>query len=254
MAGIDPREREREEIERKYALKSAMIGSKMCGRCWLQTAWCICSCASKFQDVACDPPQGMPIDVILYSHVDEFMRKSNTGSLLHLCSPLVRTHLLVCGRSDDEHRLEELLEARKGKACVVYPSDDATPVESFLEQQHDTAGASGMTFILLEGTWRQARKMEKRVRSDIPRVAIPPMEGGADGRMNTIMAFGEVVLKMPMGTEVKKSLLKRMDQLMKAKQDALFEIHGRHGTNTENSRRRRFPQERDAAYSKWELL
>eukprot|EP00960_Hanusia_phi_P077455 768695-Hanusia_phi.AAC.10 len=247
----DPARREADEIERKYALKHEMVGSKICGRCWLPTGSCICSSASKFAEASLRG-RAVPMEVVIYSHVDEFMRKSNTGSLLFLCSPLVQTHLFVSGRCDDERRLAGLLDERKGRVCVVYPAEDAIPLETLINEQEDQLRVAGMTFVLVEGTWRQARKIEKRLRRDIPRVSIPAGEGG-DGRMNTMMAFAEVVYQMPMEKDVKGDLLKHMDELVRKKQSALFDIHGRYETNMESKRRRRF-QHDNKAYTKWEQL
>eukprot|EP00667_Euglena_gracilis_P016517 EG_transcript_17299 len=116
----------------------------------------------------------------------------NTGKLLMIA---LDGELLVMGVEEHERRLQELCSLPN--TCVVYPSPESLTVEEFQrtlcattpiekqagEQPTLWAQDSGallrvpsvpMNFILLDGTWPQARTLVNRLPRSVPYVRITP--------------------------------------------------------------------------------
>ena len=73
---------------RQRQLKLAPLCSDqnaLCRACWLAPTYCICSSAGQLP-VSLDHP----VDVLVYMHINEFARKSNTGSLALLAAPALK--------------------------------------------------------------------------------------------------------------------------------------------------------------------
>ncbi|KAJ1488558.1 hypothetical protein T484DRAFT_1782789, partial [Baffinella frigidus] len=159
----------------------------LCRACWLAPTYCICASAGQLH-VSLD----YPVDILVYMNINEFARKSNTGSLALLAAPALHGQLLVAGHPDHERALEQAL-ARRGNIAVLFPSPDALSLPEWVarlssppssprdppardyggeggaEAPCDGGGNAACTeaggggeramVVLLDGTWSQARKL-----------------------------------------------------------------------------------------------
>ena len=168
----------------------------LCRACWLGPKFCICSSAGQLP-VSLDHP----VDILVYMHINEFARKSNTGSLALLAAPALQGQLLVAGHPEHERALEQAL-SRRGKLAVLYPSPDALSLSEWVARLSNppplpgdpqaldcgrqegaaapidgggnvaAGGEERETIVLLDGTWSQARKLN---RSRDLSLRLPPL-------------------------------------------------------------------------------
>jgi len=116
----------------------------------------------------------------------ERVRASNTGKLLEHLLP--GSELLTFDVPEDEQRFQDLLTEHAGRACVLYPSDEAISPEELarrlgLPAAGGSSAASGghddniapapLLAILIDGTWRQAKRMQRHMEG-IPKVILQP--------------------------------------------------------------------------------
>ena len=147
-------------------------------------------------------------------------------------------------------------------------ADHSTTATRPLEDGHATAS---LTAIFVEGTWSQARRLEKRIPSHLPRVvleqpAAAESDSGQGGRVNTVMAVScflrEIWQQDPLPSpgeqrhvqagqqrEWLREIASFLDGLVAAKEASLAKLHGgkaRHpdvptlSSRDDNGKRRRF--------------
>lgn len=75
--------RQRIKIQRAYAMRLAGLESKQCPACWLPTDTCVCD--------GDGPVLDFPHTVVLYMHLKEYTKTSNTGCLLQVQIPVLRS-------------------------------------------------------------------------------------------------------------------------------------------------------------------
>ena len=132
-------------------MPSTLEGVDRCAGCGLPPT--LCACAEL-------PELELPFDVVLIRHVVERSRGSNTGRLLKTLAPR-NVSLIDHGVPDAPIRETQLREAiGHRKARVLYPRDEHILAPGDL--QPDDAGRRAI-LVLLDGSWRQARRMSRRV-------------------------------------------------------------------------------------------
>lgn len=102
-----------------------------------------------------------PIEFILLYHRDEIHKPTNSGRLIADLFPQ-HTTAFLWHRTEPDPALLNLLEERKQRLSILFPNTPtAQQQERQLRAQEDiaTAGHQPHTFILLDGTWKQASKM-----------------------------------------------------------------------------------------------
>ena len=111
-------------VQRVYAQKrKKMAGGEpqQCSRCWHDSAVCICP--KETSEVAAL----FPHRIIIYMHVKEFGRGSNTSSLCQVAFPQA-SKVLVASVPEDEEELARELSAKPQQTFVLYPSADSITV------------------------------------------------------------------------------------------------------------------------------
>lgn len=105
--------------------------------------------------------------LLLVAHQDEEHKPTNTGLLAARC--LTNSSVVMIGGRNAPLRTSLLHEDER--AVVLFPHDDAVPIERF-------ADGAPLTLVVPDGTWRQASKALARVPglSTLPRVALPACE------------------------------------------------------------------------------
>jgi DTW domain-containing protein YfiP len=122
--------------------------SLRCPHCRLHTDLC-----------ACDVLVRMPTatELLLVAHRFEIRKTTNTGQIALLC--LERARLCVRGRAGEEN--DEVAWAPERTPLYLFPSSDAVPLAAWKASRPASAGP--VTLIVPDGTWRQAKRVRRRV-------------------------------------------------------------------------------------------
>lgn len=121
-----------------------------CDYCLLAKRVCICRYAPRLESRA---------DIILLFHREELFKPTNTGRLL--MDALPRNTFGFCwSRTEPEEALLKLINDPVRLCLIVFPFDETLPQydgrRCYLDVPRDDRR---VTFILLDGTWKQAGRM-----------------------------------------------------------------------------------------------
>ncbi|NLS13648.1 DTW domain-containing protein [Vibrio sp. SM6] len=117
-------------------------------------------CGLKFQCVCTIAPTlNAPLPIALLTHPNEFQRKTNTGKLLRWCGLNATPYRWQ--RTQPCLELQALLESPHYQPWLLYPNDKAKVLGSTSMASSETSYSAGKTplFIILDGTWQEAKKM-----------------------------------------------------------------------------------------------
>jgi len=124
-----------------------MTGRKICSACQYPAVVCVCSVITQ---IAVD------VEIIILQHPSEKNRAKNTARLVSLVIPDAK---VVVGESaaDFEQIKQRLVdrESAGARAAVLFPSPEST----ILSENFESASNIIQTLILIDGTWRKAKKM-----------------------------------------------------------------------------------------------
>jgi DTW domain-containing protein YfiP len=126
-----------------------------CPSCWIRTAFCICAEVPKL---------ATRTDVVLVRHEREAWK--STGTARVALQALTGSRLLEY--SEDGSATDAELRALNAGAAVLFPdADPGAPTVS--------SDSPPSRLIVLDGTWRQTRRMLKRLPSlaAVPRLVLP---------------------------------------------------------------------------------
>lgn len=129
-----------------------------CQRCWVVEQWCICG------DVLAVPTR---TEVLVVRHDRESFKSTGTARIASLAMP----HLRILGFGDDAEPARSELTGGLGEgAFLLFPTEDAGA---------PWAGAQVKRLVVLDGTWRQTRRMYAKLPPlhDLPRLALPEKAG-----------------------------------------------------------------------------
>lgn len=139
------------ESTRPFLARGASI--IRCHRCLLGRTACICPWRAEMH---------MGIDIILLMHRDEVFKPTNTGRLIADVFP-ANTHVFPWSRTQPPAALLALLADPARYPVVVFPPGD--DFEGLIHNaKPELAPQQKLTLVLLDGTWKQARKMFKTSR------------------------------------------------------------------------------------------
>lgn len=218
---LPPEQRERAvTLAQAENIEARMRERGKCARCMFQTTYCICEALASLRSEVAALHTGDRVRFAVWMHVRERQRATNTGKLLEHVLP--GSTVLVHDVPADAKRFGELLAASSGRAFVLYPSEGAwSPAEALqrLTAQGSTTGAPAVELlpqgpgpgpaaapqaqpqpllaVLVDGTWRQARRMNA-VLEGLPHVALAPRAPSAfhwrrqtrEDRISTVEAAG----------------------------------------------------------------
>jgi DTW domain-containing protein YfiP len=134
-----------------------------CEHCQLGIRWCICD----YRDAVAQRRLSTRADFLLLMHRHETMKPTNTGRLIGDVLPEA-THAYLWHRTEPDALLLQFLEQRAGKLWILFPASycepsvhDVAPRRPRIIEAVENIAARNErpTFILLDGTWKQARKM-----------------------------------------------------------------------------------------------
>ena len=123
--------------------------TKRCESCLLREDMCICD------DIS---PQPSHAAFCLVMYKTEVLKPSNTGKLI--ADVVKDTHAFVWSRTEPPQALLDLLESDVYQPFVIFPEESAEPGRVV----NDVAVNENKRplFILLDGTWREARRMFRK--------------------------------------------------------------------------------------------
>ncbi|CAH0533669.1 hypothetical protein VST7929_01540 [Vibrio stylophorae] len=124
-------------------------GGKMqrCDRCMLREIYCICGVSHR---TPCNAA------VLLLMYDDEILKPSNTGRLI--ADVIADTSGYIWARNEPNEELLAKISDPQYQPFLVFPDEYAKPEQPVV---HQVAVAAGKTplFILIDGSWREARKI-----------------------------------------------------------------------------------------------
>ena len=125
-----------------------------CPRCWIRSAFCICA------EV---PSVATRTEVVVVRHEREGWK--STGTARVALQALPRSRLIEY--SEDGAASDEALLQLSAGAALLFPETGAAP---------GPLAEPPSRLIVLDGTWRQTRRMLKRLPSlgSVPRLVLPP--------------------------------------------------------------------------------
>lgn len=133
---------------RSFVARGAAV--KRCQRCLLGVHACICPWRRQMV---------INIDIVLLMHRDEVFKPTNSGRLIADVFP-GNTYVFEWSRTQPADALLALLADPARYPVVVFPPDDQSDRGVHTRKPHLEEGQK-LTLVLLDGTWKQARKMYK---------------------------------------------------------------------------------------------
>ena len=124
----------------------------------------LCRCAEQYCICQLKPVAQSKVGFLLLMHDIEVLKPSNTGRLIADIIP--QTHAFLWQRTELEQRLRELLINQHWQPIVIFPADYVDNERPLyidnLPASITTQSTKKPLFILLDGSWREARKMFRK--------------------------------------------------------------------------------------------
>ncbi len=145
-----------------------------CADCHLRLPACLCEAWRALPKVESGAA------FFLLAHPRELYRPTNTGHIL--LTALADCQYATWSRTEIHQSLASLLNSSPCQPCLVFPDlPGHEPAITIEPAVNGLCAATRRIFILLDGTWQEARKMLRQspYLQALPRVALTP-EGGSD--------------------------------------------------------------------------
>lgn len=155
------KDRRMREVSRPFMARGVSV--QRCKSCLLWDQACICHWRPEFK---------LEMDFVLIYHRDELFKPTNTGRLIADVFPN-NTHAFLWDRTEPEEALVNFLKDESRYFVLVFPDADSEKSMSAENLFLSAPVKSGktITLLLLDGTWRQGRKMSKASwLSNMPRL------------------------------------------------------------------------------------
>jgi DTW domain-containing protein YfiP len=175
LQAIPPAERESFAAQHLFKIRSQQFGIVLCGLCWLSIPECICRSAN--------PISSFPHRLVVIVHPEEFARSSNTGALPQVC--MLPQNITVLVRGVPEHDAEIASLCKEPYTFVLFPGQGARTFAEFVksvtpqsqtEQSQTDPCEITYNIIIVDGTWTQAKKLERSIPLDVPRICLASLE------------------------------------------------------------------------------
>lgn len=201
LEGLDPREKYSAVVQRRFQRSLRELDEResqshpflKCRSCFLvKRDHCMCeelfALAGRVREVQAYPE----VKFIIFMNDREYFRSSNTGKLVNHLIP--GSEILIHGIPGSLERLQALLSQDLedySETVVLYPSQDSKSVHEYFSDllkdkysklfRTDLGGLSRpaefykrlkLKVILIDGTWSQAKSINKSLPGEIPRIVI----------------------------------------------------------------------------------
>ncbi|NVJ61695.1 MAG: DTW domain-containing protein [Gammaproteobacteria bacterium] len=135
--------------ERPYNGRGILL--KRCPQCQLSKPYCICNNIKTIQS---------NIEFALIFHRDEVFKPTNSGRLIGEVFP-EQSHFFIWDRTAPPEQLLKMINDPNRDCYLLFPAD-SKELHNCAERLQTTAKDRLITLIVLDGTWRQARRMFNR--------------------------------------------------------------------------------------------
>ena len=125
-----------------------------CGLCQLAKNFCICPFAPKKEQIKTQS------GFLLLMYDTEVLKPSNTGKLIADLIP--DTFAFLWSRTEENKALLAVLNDEKWQPFVVFPKEYADEDREVLTNQVACKNGKRPLFIMLDGSWREAKKMFRK--------------------------------------------------------------------------------------------
>lgn len=201
LEGLDPREKYSAVVRRRFQRSLRELEERereshpfvKCRSCFLvKREHCICEGLSALAGRVREAQAYPEVRFVILMNDREYFRSSNTGKLVNHLIP--GSEILIHGMPDSLGRLEELLSQDLedfNETVILYPSRDSRSVRGYFREMLDSkysrlfAGDAGgqqplvefykrlkLKVILIDGTWSQAKSINKSLPEHVPRIVI----------------------------------------------------------------------------------
>lgn len=142
-----------------------------CEWCRLAKDHCVCSLK---------PTISSDIGFLLLMYDDEVLKPSNTGKLIADLFP--NTFAFIWSRTEVDQQLLAILNDPQWQPFVVFPAEYADAKQQVCQQHIDLLPGLKPLFIMLDGSWREAKKMFRKspYLLDFPLLSIDPQQAIGD--------------------------------------------------------------------------
>jgi DTW domain-containing protein len=153
-----------QQATRPFNARGANIAR--CPHCQMGQPFCICDQASQHES---------PVDWVLLMHSEEILKPTNTGRLLADVLP-EHTWAFCWDRTAPPAELVQLLEDPHRLCALVFPGEQARLAPDLAAEAAHSQRR--LTLLLLDGTWKQARRMCNRSPwlNQLACLALPPSQ------------------------------------------------------------------------------
>lgn len=191
---------------------SRSLTSVRCPRCHTHPKVCICA------DVR---PIQTDVRLLIFQHPSEVHRPSATARLVTLAVPSARIFL----KDDvkDELALRAILEEPGPRPFLVFP-EPGSPEAGDLREAGAWENGPPPTFLMLDGSWRQVRRMRTRKRflSALPTVTLRPetvsnyriRRQSHEGNLSTVEAAALLLSRVEGNPEKFRHLIELLDLMV----------------------------------------
>ncbi len=115
-------------------------------------------CGFKHQCICDQTPQvDSSIELVLLTHENEHSRETNTGKLLN--QTLENCHVYTWQRKEPPIELLKKIAQPKLQAFVLFPSETSQSCQQIIKSLPASQEHIQPLFIMLDGTWQEAKKM-----------------------------------------------------------------------------------------------
>ena len=136
-----------------------------CELCQLTQDNCICALRVSLKS---------HVGFLLLMYDTEVLKPSNTGKLIADLIP--DTFAFLWSRTCVEKALIDILNDQQWQPYIVFPAEYVAPGQKVYHQEIDSSSDKKPLFIMLDGSWREAKKMFRKspYLSDFPVLSIDP--------------------------------------------------------------------------------
>lgn len=170
VLSLDPADRYRALVRSQIETRSDFMAAKgRCEHCVLRKPFCVCGKLSLLQMHACD----LDFEVVVLINQREKYRSSNTAKIIE---KIIGAKIFVDGLDEDISEFQRIVQANLDNSFVLFPSDNSIDFPSFSNCARNCvlAESAKILIIVVDGTWRQARRLNLKIPDSVPRVRILP--------------------------------------------------------------------------------
>jgi DTW domain-containing protein YfiP len=166
LGTLDPKERYKALVEFQTKRHVDFMESRnRCRNCVLLKDFCVCR---TLDSLRIDNPA---YTVAVLMHQKEMYRSSNTVKAIE---KVIGADVFVDGLANDNERFNSLIADRKEHTIVLFPSEDSMEWGTYKTTLASSVKSTRTLIVVVDGTWRQARRLNYLIPADIPRVKITP--------------------------------------------------------------------------------